>query len=103
MPQRIYLSGLHQLSEQGARVRDSGVRMALALSIDEEGRDLETIQVEDIPFELVEPNIARALSPKPSSDSLPTRAQDTSLQQPSPIKPDAPGMFLRPKVLRTMA
>jgi hypothetical protein len=54
-------------------------------------------------FELVKPSITQTPAPKPSSDSLSFKAWGTSSQRPSPITPDAPGVFLGRMVLRAIA
>jgi hypothetical protein len=56
-------------------------------SINGEVYDLETVQVEDMDFELVKPNLLRAPSPQPSLDSMGGKARDIASLY-SPVKPD---------------
>lgn len=50
-------------------------------------RDFETVQVEDMDFELIKPHLQRASSPQPSLYSLGGRPWDFNSQS-SPVKPD---------------
>jgi len=83
-----------KLSKTGVLARPSGLdAVGETRSPTTPTSGMETVQVQDMDFELVKPSFPRTLSPRPSQDSFSSQQHDND-NQASPIRQDA-GNYLR--------